>query len=1226
MQVHRHDDARAEAQSGRQQRVAQLRELLRQRVLVIDGAMGTEIQRRRLTAADFGGASYEGCNEYLAITRPDVITDIHTSYLEAGADIIETDTFGSTSVVLAEYGLADRAYEITLAAAQLARQAADEFTKRTGQPRFVAGSMGPTTKAISVVGGITFSQLVQAFHDQAQALVAGGVDYLLLETAQDTRNIKAGLIGIEQLFSELGVRVPVAVSATIERSGTMLAGQKVEALITSLEHANLLYLGLNCATGPEEMADHVRALASLSPFPVAVVPNAGLPDENGCYLETPAAMRQVLGRFIQQRWVNLIGGCCGTTPEHIQALVRLVRETAHGGSAATGEREGRGNVSAGTGAVPVPVHQPLDPAERGTCVSGIENLEIDETTRPVIVGERTNVIGSRLFKKLIAAGNFDEASEIARRQVRDGAQIIDICLADPDRNEKADMESFMASVIGKVKVPLMIDSTDPDVIEAALTYCQGKSIINSINLEDGEGRFQKVVPLVRRYGAALVVGTIDEQGMAVSHQRKLAIARRAYDLLVNRYGVPARDIIFDPLTFPCASGDEQYKGSALETITAIRSIKQELPQCKTILGISNVSFGLPPAGREVVNAVFLHHCVEAGLDLAIVNTERLRRYATLSEQERRLAEDVLLHPDNATITAFASYFRPQAAEQGGAARAVRPQRPTPRSSEERLAALIVEGSKDGLVEALEEELQKGKTPLAIINGPLMAGMQEVGRLFNRNELIVAEVLRSAEVMKAAVAYLEPLIKGDQQNTGRGTVLLATVKGDVHDIGKNLVEIILANNGYRVINLGIKVPPAEIIGGIRQYRPDIVGLSGLLVKSAQQMVMTAEEMTAAGTCPPLLVGGAALTEKFVRTRIAPAYGGLVVYARDAMQGLDLANRLMTPAGRRQLEEEWGRDRPLGTKDGPGVSNATRSASEPRAVVVPSLVVPDLAPLPPSGVPRLSVGQIPRPPDYERHVLHLQGTQLDEIWAYVNPVMLYNRHLGLKTGVERALADGDPQALRLRQAVAEVQEECRRGRMQVGLVWRFFGAAGTGDCIRLYVRAGAGEVGWQEVAVLPFPRQQGGERLCLADYVHPLGADGQPCDNVCLLAVTAGQGIRLWAEEWRRQGNYLRSHILQALALEAAEAAAEWLHQQIRTWWGFPDPPELTMKERFQARYRGRRYSFGYPACPDLSLQQPLFALLQPEEIGLSLTEGFMMDPEASVSALVIHHPLCKYFEV
>ncbi len=845
-------------------RIDALKSSLKERILIIDGAMGTSIQDRGLGPDDFGGLAYEGCNEYLVVTRPDVIEGIHQEFLDAGADIIETNTFGATSVVLEEYGLAHEAKRLNREAAQLARRAADE-AGRAGKLRFVAGSMGPTTKTISVTGGVTFEALAGAYRQQAAGLMEGGADLLLLETGQDTLNIKAGLEGIDLAFSELGRSIPVAVQGTIEPMGTLLAGQDAEAFYTSLAHRDLLWIGLNCATGPEFMTDHIRTLAGLSRFPVACVPNAGLPDEDGRYNETPEMLANTLARFMDSRWLNVVGGCCGTGPDHVSLLARRA--------------EGR-----------APRETVRSSATR---ISGIEALVVDQDTRPAIVGERTNVLGSRRFRRLIAEGAFEEASEIGRRQVRNGAHLLDVCLQDPDRNETADLTTFLELLTKKIKTPVMIDSTDTEAVEQALKLLQGKSVINSINLEDGEARFQAIVPLARRYGAALVVGCIDEdkqQAQAVTRQRKLEVAKRSFRILTEKYGVRPEDIIFDPLVFPAGTGDVNYVGSAAETIEGVRLIKEAIPEAKTVLGISNVSFGLPGAGREVLNSVFLYHCVQAGLDMAIVNSELMQRYTSIPEQERELAEDLIWHRGEDPVAAFAAHFRdrpPQATDEE--------RRGLP--LDQRLALAIIEGTKEGLAEDLEEALTE-REPLEIINGPLMEGMTEVGRQFNLNQLIVAEVLQSAESMKFAVAHLEPHM--DRVDSAiRGKIVLATVKGDVHDIGKNLVDIILSNNGYRIINLGIKVPPQELIDAYQEHRPDIIGLSGLLVKSAQMMVETAQDFQQAGVNCPMLVGGAALSNRFTRLRIAPEYDGLVAYAPDAMSGLALANTVMDADERQKL---------------------------------------------------------------------------------------------------------------------------------------------------------------------------------------------------------------------------------------------------------------------------------------------------------------------------------------
>jgi 5-methyltetrahydrofolate--homocysteine methyltransferase len=707
-----------------------------------------------------------------------------------------------------------------------------------------------------------------------------------------------------------------------------------------------------------------------------------------------------------------------------------------------------------------------------------------------------------------------------------------------------------------------------------------------------------VVPLARKFGAALVVGCIDETGMAVTRQRKLEVAQRSFELLTKKYGMAPEDLYFDPLVFPCASGDVQYVGSAVETIEGVRLVKQHLPRCKTVLGISNVSFGLPPAGREVLNSVFLYHCTQAGLDMALVNSEKLERYPSLPEAERRLSEDLLYNRGADPIAPFAAHFR----ERKPARTKV-----SDLPLDERLARYIIEGTRDGLIPDLELALQKA-APLEIINGPLMKGMDEVGRLFAANELIVAEVLQSAESMKLAVSHLEQKMDRSK-GTSRGKIVLATVKGDVHDIGKNLVEIILANNGFEVVNLGIKVPPQQLVEAVRAHRPDMLGLSGLLVKSAQQMVATAEDLTRAGVEVPILVGGAALSRNFVDKQIAPAYGGTVAYAQDAMNGLELAKQIVDPAQFDRLKQDLRRRRDQLRAEG---------AARPKPVAAPAVRA--------KSVPLAE--DVPKPPDYERHVV--TGTAVDHIWRFVNPVMLYGRHLGVKGSAARAL--GTPQeaslreteegrkALEVKAVLDELKATLREGFMKPRAVFQFFKAASQGNALMLY----DGKTG-KPVVRFEFPRQERESALCLSDYVNPLVGEA-PNDNLCMFAVTAGAGIRELAEDFKAKGQFLKMHAVQALALETAEAYAELLHSQLRSMWGFGDAPGLTMLERFRAEYRGKRYSFGYPACPRLEDQAQLFEALRPQEIGIELTDGCMMEPEASVSAIVLHHPAAHYFAV
>ncbi|MDQ2777717.1 MAG: methionine synthase [Acidobacteriota bacterium] len=1156
--------------------------------------MGTMLQQRDLTAADFGGPELEGCNENLVLTRPDVILDVHRAYYEAGSDIVETNSFGSTRLVLAEYNLQDRAYDLNFAAAKLARQAADEYSK-PGRPRFVAASIGPTTKAITVTGGVTFPQLVTNFYDQAKALLEGGADILLFETCQDTRNIKAGLLAVDRLGRELNYRIPTMVSGTIEPMGTMLAGQTAEALYVSIAHADLLSIGLNCATGPEFMTDHIRSIHELATTRVSCYPNAGLPDsETGKYLETPQTLAAQLERFVDHGWLNIIGGCCGTRPDHIRAMAQMV--------------EGK-------------KPRVLPESTHRTYFSGIDFIEAEDSNRPLIVGERTNVIGSRLFKKMIAEEKWEEATEIARWQVRNGAHVIDVCLQSTDRDELNDIPLFYEKLIRKIKAPVMIDTTDPRSIELSLTYCQGKSIINSVNLEDGEEKFERICPVAREYGAALVVGCIDEdplQAQAFTRERKLAVAKRSVDLLTAKYGIAPEDIIIDPLVFPCATGDENYIGGAVETIEAIRLIKEKVPHVKTVLGISNISFGLPASAREVVNSVFLYYCTKAGLDLAIVNAEKLERFASLPPEERRLAEALLFntpptdvpadHPNAAVLEAVPDDWRLQSHEQKAAVNQfhigaiadffrgnVKKDKKKAASLplDQRLATYIIEGTKDGLIPDLELKRQEGTHPLDIINGPLMTGMAEVGRLFNNNELIVAEVLQSAEAMKAAVNHLEQFME-KAETAARGKIVLATVKGDVHDIGKNLVEIILSNNGYTVVNLGIKVPSDDLIKAFKQHRPDAIGLSGLLVKSAQQMVTTAGDFKDAGINVPLLVGGAALSEKFTKTKIGPNYTAPTFYAKDAMTGLRLMNEIMDPQTREQvLSQHIFGDMPV-------------EVALAAPVVIPSGDV--RSPKVRTDIP------IPPAPYLDRRVRAIP--HLSEVWSYINPFMLYGRHLGFKGNFEKLLVERDPKALELFHNVEEIKREAAEF-MKARAVWQFFEAERDGNKVHLFSPGSD-----SPLETFQFGRQAKSDGLCLSDYV--LDAQEGRRDHIALFVVTSGEGIIKHSTEAKERGEFFKAHALQALGIETAEACAEWLHRRIREDWGFPDSPTLTMHERFTSRYHGKRYSLGYPACPNLEDQTKLFRLLRPEEIGVQLTEGFMMEPEASVSAFVFHHPDCAYF--
>lgn len=1126
------------------ERANRLADLLTRRILVLDGATGTALAGMGLTAAHYGGESLLGCHEALVLHHPEAVRNLHRLYLDAGANLVETDTFGATPVVLAEYGLQGHTLEINRRAAALAREAcAEAEAKNPSRPRFVAGSIGPTTKSLTLTGGISFDELREGYALQAQGLAEGGADILLIETVQDALNLKAALIGCR----EAAPGVPVAVSATVEPSGTTLGGQTIEAIATLVEPYEPLWIGLNCATGPRAMAEHVRALAALTPSFVAVVPNAGLPDSDGRYLEGPAEVAACLARYASSGWVNLVGGCCGTTAGHVTALCEMAK-----------------------GRTPR-VRPAYDPSR----LAGGEVREMAQERPPLLIGERTNVLGSRKFKALIQEERWAEAAEVGRRQARTGAQVLDVCLADSERNELEGMTHLLKALRRAVRLPLMVDTTDSQVMESALKLIPGRPILNSVNLEDGGGRLTQVARLARRYGAALVAGCIDDHptdGMARTAERKLEVARRLLDQLEGE-GVRRREVLLDPLVFPAATGDPKFQGSAKETVEGVRRIKAELPGALTVLGISNVSFGLPAAGREVLNAVFLHHCVEAGLDAAIVNTEQLVRFPSLGKDEIALAEAVLFEGGREAVDAFVAHYRT-------AVRLKAVDETLP--AEERVRRMVVAGERSGLETALDELLARHEA-LAIINGPLLQGMDEVGRLFGAGQLIVAEVLVSAEVMQAAVNHLRPHLHGESANH-RGSILLATVRGDVHDIGKNLVGMIFSTNGYRVVDLGVQVSSERILEAWRQHRTDLIGLSGLLVRSAHQMVATAEDLASQGIQAPILVGGAALSGSFTASRIAPVYPGLVEYAPDAMAGLASANRILQGEVQRPA---------------PGAPAVTLVSEPPLPPPEP------LAPLEPS--------DLPMAPWLGRRVM--PTLDLETLFTYLNPQMLLGKHLGLKGPVAKLLKQGDAKTVELAERVEALKDAAvAREWLKPAAVFGFFKAHSTDQGVVVTDPEG------NPLAELPYPRMKRPPRRSAADWVHP---DPNAGDTVALFCLTAGPGVAERAATLRDKGEFLESFALQALALETAEAGAEWMHQKIRGLWGFPDDGKVSLQDLFQTRYRGIRLSFGYPACPDLEPQAELFRLLQPEEIGVRLTEEYMMAPEASVSAVVFHHPEAKY---
>ena len=1153
----------------------ELKKDLGNKIVMLDGAMGTMLQAENLTSDDFGGEKYEGCNDYLVLTKPDVIKKIHKKYLQAGSDIIETNTFGALDIVLHDYGLEDKAFEMNKKAAEIVNEAIKEYREENPEKTrnlYVAGAIGPSNKSISVTGGVTFDELIHSYYTATSGLLAGGVDLILFETIQDTRNLKAAYLGLQKAMSE-NYHVPLMLSFTIESTGTTLAGQTADAFYYAVNHMNPLSIGLNCATGPEFMTQFLKKLNEVSNTYISVYPNAGLPNEEGKYEETPVTLAEKIEPFFKNGYLNIVGGCCGTTPE----FIKKIKEKAE-------------------------KYEPreVDKNKNENALSGLISLEVPKD-RPIYVGERTNVIGSRIFKNLIASEQFDEATEIARLQIKGDADVIDICLANPDRDELSDMKNFLEQVAKFAKIPIMLDSTDIKVIEEGLKYLQGKGIINSINLEDGEEKFDKMAKVIKKYGAAVVVGLIDEEGMAVSLEKKLAVARRSYKLLTEKYGIDERDIIFDTLVFPVATGDQKYIGSATATIEAIREIKKEMPKVKTILGVSNISFGLPLAGREVLNSYYMQKAYEAGLDFGIVNTEKLIPIKDISDKEKELSENLLFNTNDDTVAEFVAFYR----EKKGVQKTVDVSSLT---TEERVAKLVVEGSKKDLHQLLDVLLEKYK-PLDIINGPLMDGMDEVGRLFNNNDLIVAEVLQSAEVMKASVSYLEQFMEKSDASQ-KGTVIMATVKGDVHDIGKNLVGIIIGNNGYNVIDLGINTPAEKIREAIIEHKADFVGMSGLLVKSAMEMVNTVGVLKEAGIDIPIFVVGAALTEKFTVNKIEPSYeNNIVIYSKDAMTALADLNKMIDAEKFEEFKAYLQKRRDLLLVKSEeelaklDVRQSVSSIKDQNGDFDFSKVE----------LPKYNFEKIYKPETLNRQII--TNISAKEVFKYLNLQMLIGKHLGLKSVVNNLLEQGDERVTKIYNEIIDIINHGDE-YFDIKAVYKYFPTRKNGEKIEVL-----SDDLQTVIETFEFPRQKFGKYYSLNDYISPEGID-----YMGLFVVSAGEKSRLASNELMEKGEFYRGHLVNSVGLEIAEATAEYIHRIMREDVGIFDPADITQDEIFKSKYQGTRYSFGYPACPDLSDQEKLFKLLKPETYGIKLTEGYMMYPEASVSAIVFSQPFTKYFNI
>jgi 5-methyltetrahydrofolate--homocysteine methyltransferase len=1173
---------------------------LSERVIVADGAMGTMLQAREPSLDDFQG--HEGCNEILNVTRPDIVAEVHAAYLDVGVDCVETNTFGANLTNLGEYGIGDRIHELALAGARVAREVADGYST-PDRPRWVLGSVGPGTKLPSL-GHITFAELRDAYSQQVSGLLEGGVDAVLIETSQDLLQTKAALIGARRAMAGYGRRVGLIAQVTVETTGTMLLGSEIGAALTALEPLEIDLIGLNCATGPAEMGEHLRHLSRYARAGISAMPNAGLPvltADGAHYPLTPEELATAHDHFTRDFGLSLVGGCCGTTPEHLRAVVDRV-----------GGREVLRR----------------NPAHEAAAASLYQSVPFRQDTAYLSIGERTNANGSKAFREAMLEQDWEKCLDIAREQIRDGAHLLDLCIDYVGRDGVADMRELASRLSTASTLPLVLDSTEPAVLEAGLQLVGGRAVVNSVNYEDGDGpdsRFARIVPLVKEYGAAVVALTIDEEGQARTADWKVRVAERLIADLRDNHGIDPSDVLIDCLTFPIATGQEETRRDGVETIEAIRRIKQSHPEVQTTLGLSNVSFGLNPAGRQVLNSVFLHECIEAGLDSAIVHASKILPISRISVEELEVTRDLVYdrrqYGDDGMVTydpltRFLELFAGASAQSSAASRA---EELAALPLEERLQRRIIDGERQGLEADLDEALAE-RPALAIINDTLLAGMKVVGELFGRGEMQLPFVLNSAEVMKASVAYLEPHMEksegADGAGSGKGTIVLATVKGDVHDIGKNLVDIILTNNGYRVVNIGIKQPVAAILGAAEDHDADLIGMSGLLVKSTVVMKENLEEINDRGLAAkwPVLLGGAALTRAFVEEDLSSIYDGEVRYARDAFEGLRLMDAFMAvkrgePGA--SLPELRGR-------------RVTRREGSSR----PQVEVParsDVA----------VDNEVPTPPFWGSRVV--KGIPLADYSAYLDERALFLGQWGLKS----TRGDGpDYKALvevegrpRLRMWLDRMHTE---GLLGAAVVYGYFPCWSEGDELVILDPTGLNEAGpkplehgWEptELHRLAFPRQHRDRFLCLADFFRPreaVLAEGRP-DVVAFHVATMGTPVSEAAAKLFEANAYREYVELHGLGVQLTEALAEYWHARVRAELGIDaedasDRVQLVTKQSYQ----GERYSFGYPACPDVEQQTVIMSLLDPSRIGVELSEEFQLHPEQSTSALIVHHPEASYY--
>ena len=1187
-------------------KMANFLDTLKERIVVFDGAMGTNLQVQNLSLEDFGGLRFEGCNENLLVTRPDAVQNVHVAFLDVGCDIIETNSFNGTPVDFAEYDIADKAYDMNVLAASLAKRVAADYSTKA-KPRWVAGSMGPGRK-LPTLGHITFADLRAAYAEQVRGLLDGGADLLIVETCQDLLQTKAALAAIFGHFEKNRVRVPVIAQVTIEVFGTMLNGTEIGAALTALAPFPIDVIGMNCGTGPRHMTESIRYLCENAPLPVSVLPNAGLPsvvDGKMHYDETPETFTAQVVHFASDFGVNVVGGCCGTTPAHLKLVVEAMQRIT-----------------------PKVRNAKLVPAASSIY---FQQPYVQDASF-LIVGERVNASGSKKMRDLLNAENWDGLVALAKEQEREGAHVLDVNVDFVGRNGEKDMHELASRLVTNIKLPLMFDSTEWEKMEAGLQHAGGKSILNSTNYEDGVPRFSKVIDLAKRYGASVVIGTIDEEGMARTADGKFAIAKRAYEQATGELDLPASDIFFDSLALPISTGIEEDRRNALETIEGIRRIKQELPGCFTILGVSNISFGLNPASRVVLNSVFLHDAVEAGLDAAIVNASKIEPLNRIGEEELKVARDLIydrrqFDGDVCTydpLTRFTTLFenvKAKAAKKASKGVTV----------EERLKNHIIDGEKIGLEAELTKALETYPA-LDIINNILLDGMKVVGDLFGSGQMQLPFVLQSAEAMKAAVRFLEPFMEKKGGATAKGTLVLATVKGDVHDIGKNLVDIILTNNGYKVINLGIKQPIDNILQAQAEHNADAIGMSGLLVKSTLIMKDNLDLMNERGITVPVILGGAALTRRYVDEDLKSIYKGSLYYAGDAFAGLHTMDKLVGGNGEQVIRGDLAKAAAASGEDDEKPEDVEDRVGEEAKLGISKRAKPRGATKTAGDTThtrRSEVSQdvfVPKAPFYGSRVV--DDISLDDVFSFVNETALFKGQWQFKQG-RRPVEEYESL---VRETVRPIYEELRERSkrehlLQPRVVYGYFPAQSSGNDLIIY-----NEDQKTERMRFNFPRQPSGKNphqpagknLCLADFFASV--ESGRVDVVAFHLVTMGRRASEYAQELFKSDNYADYLYFHGLGVESAEALAELWHKRIREELGIAGEDAEEVRKLFRQQYQGSRFSFGYPACPSLEDQAKLFELLDPARIGVELTEEFQLEPEQSTSAIIVHHPEAKYFSV